>query len=203
MVCRIGGVCAASRREALQAALLAPATTMLVWSAPPSSSAATAGPLRMMTSGEEAALQAVLSKTLTKTKAPVLLRMLFHDAATFRTGTADGGPNASLQFELDRPENGGLQRGWSMVRDVCAPFGRLLLHRQMCGRHAPSTASSAPCPRCRVRNAHPGHGLHLSRSSTHPCILPCMPPITAACTPHPQAAPHICEHAGAEAFRKF
>ena len=45
-------------------------------------------------------------------QAPVLLRLAFHDAATYELAPRDGGANASVQFELSRPENTGLRRGW-------------------------------------------------------------------------------------------
>lgn len=50
--------------------------------------------------------------TLCLGQAPVLLRLAFHDAATHRVSRGDGGANASIQFEFDRPENTGLKRGW-------------------------------------------------------------------------------------------
>ena len=42
-------------------------------------------------------------------QAPVLLRLVFHDAGTYAAATGDGGANGSLRFELDRPENRGLK----------------------------------------------------------------------------------------------
>ena len=42
----------------------------------------------------------------------MLLRLAFHDAATFETSANDGGANASVQYEFSRPENTGLKRGW-------------------------------------------------------------------------------------------
>lgn len=42
-------------------------------------------------------------------QAPVLLRLVFHDAGTYAAATGDGGANGSLLFELDRPENRGLK----------------------------------------------------------------------------------------------
>ena len=67
-------------------------------------------------------------------QAPVLLRLAFHDAATFLTSDGAGGANASLRFELGRPENFGLNRGWKVVEQamqvsallfVYLPFGFL------------------------------------------------------------------------------
>lgn len=48
-------------------------------------------------------------------QAPVVLRLMFHDAATYDARADDGGANASLRFELDRPENFGLKRGWRVI----------------------------------------------------------------------------------------
>ncbi len=52
------------------------------------------------------------------TQAPVLLRLVFHDAGTYRAASRDGGLNASIQYELDRPENKGLKRPWNVVQDL-------------------------------------------------------------------------------------
>jgi L-ascorbate peroxidase len=41
-----------------------------------------------------------------------MVRLVFHDAGTFSAATGDGGVNASIRFELDRPDNFGLKRGW-------------------------------------------------------------------------------------------
>ena len=45
----------------------------------------------------------------------MLLRLVFHDAGTFLQATGDGGANASVRFELARPENSGLNRGWGVI----------------------------------------------------------------------------------------
>lgn len=42
----------------------------------------------------------------------MLLRLAFHDAATYDAQSRDGGANASVQYEFSRPENAGLKRGW-------------------------------------------------------------------------------------------
>jgi hypothetical protein len=47
-----------------------------------------------------------------------MLRLAYHDAGTFSKKAGDGGLNASIQFELDRPENFGLKRGWRLVEQV-------------------------------------------------------------------------------------
>ena len=50
-----------------------------------------------------------------KTKAPAVLRVVFHDAGTRRIASNDGGANASVRFELARPESFGLKRGLGPV----------------------------------------------------------------------------------------
>lgn len=42
-----------------------------------------------------------------------MLRLVFHDAATFDERAGDGGADASVFYELNRPENKGLKRGYS------------------------------------------------------------------------------------------
>jgi hypothetical protein len=42
----------------------------------------------------------------------VVVRLVFHDAGTYSAAAGDGGLNASIRFELDRPDNFGLKRGW-------------------------------------------------------------------------------------------
>eukprot|EP00195_Chlamydomonas_chlamydogama_P011298 CAMPEP_0202898210 /NCGR_PEP_ID=MMETSP1392-20130828/6781_1 /ASSEMBLY_ACC=CAM_ASM_000868 /TAXON_ID=225041 /ORGANISM="Chlamydomonas chlamydogama, Strain SAG 11-48b" /LENGTH=306 /DNA_ID=CAMNT_0049584069 /DNA_START=194 /DNA_END=1113 /DNA_ORIENTATION=+ len=61
---------------------------------------------------------AALSKSIGKAKAPVVLRLAFHDAGSFSTSDGTGGLNASIQFELERPENFGLKRGWRIIEEV-------------------------------------------------------------------------------------
>lgn len=51
-------------------------------------------------------------------QAPVLLRLVFHDAGTYLQSAGNGGANASVRFELSRPENTGLNRGWSVIEAV-------------------------------------------------------------------------------------
>ena len=50
---------------------------------------------------------------------PVLLRLAYHDAATYSAKDGTGGANASIQYELSRPENTGLKRGWGVIEQVC------------------------------------------------------------------------------------
>ena len=77
------------------------------WAAPP-------GP-RNPAHEVQAALDAALAQVVVKGKAPVLLRLAFHDAGTFDKAAGNGGMNASIGFELDRPESFGLKRGWNLV----------------------------------------------------------------------------------------
>jgi Peroxidase len=56
-----------------------------------------------------------------------MLRLVFHDAATFDSAAGDGGADASVQFELDRAENFGLKRGWRVIETAQKVFIRLPL----------------------------------------------------------------------------
>ncbi|KAF8653702.1 hypothetical protein HU200_061812 [Digitaria exilis] len=47
---------------------------------------------------------------LTKAKAAGVLRLVFHDAGTFDVSDKSGGMNGSIIYEVDRPENTGLNR---------------------------------------------------------------------------------------------
>ncbi|XAR70973.1 L-ascorbate peroxidase [Bertholletia excelsa] len=51
-----------------------------------------------------------IRKVLSKGKAPGVLRLAFHDAGTFEIDENSGGMNGSIVYELDRPENTGLQK---------------------------------------------------------------------------------------------
>ena len=73
--------------------------------------------LRKQTPEERAAIEEGL-RLVTKGKAPVLLRLVFHDAGTYDAATTRGGPNGSVRFELERPESKGLKRGIRVVKDV-------------------------------------------------------------------------------------
>eukprot|EP00882_Tetradesmus_deserticola_P014893 GHRQ01015848.1.p4 GENE.GHRQ01015848.1~~GHRQ01015848.1.p4 ORF type:complete len:105 (-),score=29.22 GHRQ01015848.1:699-1013(-) len=79
----------------------------------------------------------LLTHTRTRAQAPVVLRLAYHDAATFSAAAGDGGPNASIQFELERPENTGLKRGWKLIEQV-----RLLFHMLLRGASAAGCASA-------------------------------------------------------------
>lgn len=64
-------------------------------------------------------------------KAPVTLRLVFHDAGTFSAAAGNGGSNASIAFELERPENFGLKRGWRLIetleKEIKGTFNSFLL----------------------------------------------------------------------------
>jgi len=108
-----------SRRNTLQFLLSLP---LLATATDPSLSfpaLAASGP-RSLTASEAAAVQAAFKGTLPKTKAPVVLRLVFHDAATFDAGSGNGGINASIRFEKDRPENFGLNRGIAVIEATYA-----------------------------------------------------------------------------------
>lgn len=51
-------------------------------------------------------------------QAPVLLRLVFHDSGTYSEEARNGGANASVRFELKRPENSGLNRGWKVIEQT-------------------------------------------------------------------------------------
>lgn len=59
-------------------------------------------------------LRAVLSKA----KAAGMLRMAFHDAGTYDLMDHTGGMNGSIIYELDRPENAGLNRSLKILEKV-------------------------------------------------------------------------------------
>ncbi|KAH6761401.1 ascorbate peroxidase 6 [Perilla frutescens var. hirtella] len=67
---------------------------------------------------ENSLLQEEIKKVLTKAKAPGLLRLVFHDAGTFDEGDKTGGMNGSIVYELDRPENTGLQKPVKILEKV-------------------------------------------------------------------------------------
>ncbi|KAG2447834.1 hypothetical protein HYH02_007290 [Chlamydomonas schloesseri] len=100
---------------ALAAALTAAAPPALLLA--PLPAAAAAGPT-MPSAEVAAAVEKALAKNIPKTKTAVALRLAFHDAATFSAAAKDGGMNASIQYELDRPENFGLKRGWRIIEQV-------------------------------------------------------------------------------------
>jgi L-ascorbate peroxidase len=76
--------------------------------------------LRSLTPAERDAIETAFSTTMAKAKAPVMLRLVFHDAGTYLSATRNGGVNASIQFELDRPENFGLKRGYNVIEATVA-----------------------------------------------------------------------------------
>ena len=60
----------------------------------------------------KAALPDCRLTTLSRSQAPVMVRLVFHDIGSYSAAAGDGGSNASIRFELDRPDNFGLKRGW-------------------------------------------------------------------------------------------
>ena len=54
-------------------------------------------------------------------QAPVMVRLVFHDAGSYSAAAGDGGLNASIRFELDRPDNFGLKRGWCAGGELSWP----------------------------------------------------------------------------------
>lgn len=48
------------------------------------------------------------------------LRLAFHDFGPYKDADGLGGTNASIQYELKRPENFGLNRGWCAACDANA-----------------------------------------------------------------------------------
>lgn len=104
------------RRDALAAMLAAPFLAL----AAPSTPCRAASGARQLTPAERMAIEAAFASTLPKAKAPVALRLVFHDAATYDVAGGNGGMNASIQYELDRPENFGLKRGLGVVEQTVA-----------------------------------------------------------------------------------
>ena len=103
-----------ARREvfALAAAALASPAAMVP------AGAANAAASAVDTPQARAALREALVANVVKTKAPAVLRLVFHDAGTRRVASDDGGANASVRFELSRPESFGLKRGLGPVTAV-------------------------------------------------------------------------------------
>ncbi|KAL7159063.1 hypothetical protein ABFS83_01G004200 [Erythranthe nasuta] len=64
---------------------------------------------------ENALLQEEIGKVLSKGRAAGLLRLVFHDAGTFDDADKTGGMNGSIIYELDRPENRGLEKSLKIL----------------------------------------------------------------------------------------
>jgi len=58
----------------------------------------------------ESIIRSGVRNVLTKGKAAGVLRLVFHDAGTFDVSDKSGGMNGSIIYEVDRPENTGLNR---------------------------------------------------------------------------------------------
>ena len=109
-----------SRRSLI---LSAPGLAILAPLLPPAAPPAAAAPGgRLPTPAEQAAIESALSAALPRGRSPAALRILFHDAGTFRTADGRGGLNGSVRFELGRPENAGLKK---IVRTLDDALGRL------------------------------------------------------------------------------
>lgn len=113
-----------SRRASLAMSLL-PVLPVLPWLfdlVPSRAARAAASPsLRPLTAAERTSVLNVLAATIPASKAPLMLRLIFHDGATYRIADgAGGGVNGSIQFELDRPENFGLKRGTNVIKQLQA-----------------------------------------------------------------------------------
>lgn len=74
--------------------------------------------LRYMTDDEYHTVRDAMERCIPPIKCPLMLRLVFHDSATYRVNTDDGGPNGSIRFETDRPENFGLKRGVNVIRQL-------------------------------------------------------------------------------------
>ncbi|XP_074584677.1 putative L-ascorbate peroxidase 6 isoform X3 [Curcuma longa] len=59
---------------------------------------------------EALVIQNGVSSIMTKAKAAGMLRLAFHDAGTFDSDDNSGGMNGSIVYELERPENVGLNK---------------------------------------------------------------------------------------------
>ncbi|XP_052210103.1 putative L-ascorbate peroxidase 6 isoform X2 [Diospyros lotus] len=62
----------------------------------------------------------VVKKVLSKGKAAGLLRLAFHDAGTFEMDGSSGGMNGSIIYELNRPENTGLNKPLKIIEKAKA-----------------------------------------------------------------------------------
>ncbi|KAG7671273.1 putative L-ascorbate peroxidase 6 [Nannochloris sp. 'desiccata'] len=107
-----------TRRQLLTTLLSTPALLQFL-NQPPAALASTtlnnSNSLRPLTPPERDAIETAFSTTMAKAKAPVMLRLVFHDAGTYLSAAGNGGLNGSIRFELDRPENFGLKRGYNVI----------------------------------------------------------------------------------------
>ncbi|XP_075265762.1 uncharacterized protein LOC142358193 [Convolutriloba macropyga] len=103
-----GAIRQIERRDFITSATLA---VFASWASPTSSAAEPA-----FLDGEAGlAVNEALAASVPKGKAPAVLRVVFHDAGTYDAKSKDGGANASVRYELGRPENKGLKRGLNCV----------------------------------------------------------------------------------------
>uniref|UniRef100_A0A0D9X9X3 Plant heme peroxidase family profile domain-containing protein n=1 Tax=Leersia perrieri TaxID=77586 RepID=A0A0D9X9X3_9ORYZ len=61
-------------------------------------------------------IQSGVRNVLSKVKAAGMLRLAFHDAGTFDIADKSGGMNGSIIYEVDRPENTGLNKSIKVLR---------------------------------------------------------------------------------------
>jgi L-ascorbate peroxidase len=110
-----------SRRQLLTTLLSGPVVLQLLKQPPPAlASSINNTSLRPLTGAERDAIEAAFKSTMAKAKAPVMLRLVFHDAGTYLAAEKNGGVNGSIRFELDRPENFGLKRGYNVIEATAA-----------------------------------------------------------------------------------
>lgn len=64
---------------------------------------------------EASIISSEIRKVLSKTKAAGVLRLAFHDAGTFDINEKSGGMNGSVIYELERPENAGLNKALKVL----------------------------------------------------------------------------------------
>ncbi|DBA86813.1 TPA: hypothetical protein ACH3X2_005396 [Trebouxia sp. C0005] len=120
-----------SRRDLIQSLLLVamPMTSLSAQAAPEAGSLQTTstseaesalqqGVPAVLEGKAKLAVESALRKAVDKTKCPVVLRLVFHDSGTYNVAAGNGGANASIQHELERPENFGLKRGWKVIQQA-------------------------------------------------------------------------------------
>lgn len=66
-------------------------------------------------SGRSDYVREEVTKVVSKAKAAGVLRLAFHDAATFEMDDNSGGMNGSIVYELERPENAGLKKSLKVL----------------------------------------------------------------------------------------
>lgn len=115
----------ASRREILSLSMVG---SLMLSIFPDVSYASIEGPksLRALRPEEIDEVLSAMKECVPPIKAPLMLRLIFHDAATYRqglSGSEQGGVNGSIRFETERPENFGLKRGVNVIRQLKERLG--------------------------------------------------------------------------------